>query len=176
MMNQFPAFGLGKPAGIQSQTETVQLCLADMTLNSEQKFVIEIPRVVDAVGVADQRIEQRTQLQHLLPVGTIPRQPRYLVPHHDADLAQANGRDQSLKAGADRRLLTGLPLVVVNNDDLALFPAQLQHPLALSSLIETTLAILQDLLGIGLADVDDRLPLQMGRLNFSGTVHSPPPP
>src|SRR5262245_47485558 len=147
-MDQLTAARLGESAGIQPQAEAVQFRLAYMPLYPQQKFVIEVARAVDAVGIANQGVEQRAQLQHLLPVSVVPRQPRDLIAHDDADLAETDGRDQGLKARAGRRLLPGPPLVLVDDDGLALRPAQLQQPFAQGPLVEAALTVLQYLLGI----------------------------
>jgi hypothetical protein len=50
--------------------------------------------MVDAVGVGDQRVGDRAQIQHLIPVGVVARQPRHLASDDDADPAQADSGDQ----------------------------------------------------------------------------------
>jgi hypothetical protein len=69
---------LGLLAGQHALLEQVQLGLAHGPLQPQQQPVVELHRVVDAVGVGQQRSRQRAQLQQLVPVGARAGQPRHL--------------------------------------------------------------------------------------------------
>ena len=44
--------------------------------------------MIDAVGVADQRIGEAAQLDKAMPIGVVARQPRHLEPEHEADVGE----------------------------------------------------------------------------------------
>ncbi len=54
-------------------------------------------RVIDTVGVRDQRVGQGAQIKELIPVSISPGQTLHLDPEHDPDLAQPDIRHQPLK-------------------------------------------------------------------------------
>src|SRR5205085_446386 len=78
----------------------------------------------------DAAIEQGTQLQQAMPVGTVPRQARDLVPRNDPDPPQAHVGDQALEALPIVRLFGGPALIIIDDYDPALVPAEFQEPLA----------------------------------------------
>jgi hypothetical protein len=105
----------------------------------------------------------------------VARESRDFIAHDDADLAQADVRGQLLEAITANRVGGGPPLVPLDERDLMLLPAQVEQTLAKGTLVEAALAILLDLFGIGLPDVDNPLPFEMSRLDLRRTVHAPPP-
>ena len=58
--------------------------------------------IVDAVGVADQGVEQRAHLQQLVPVAAGPRQTGDLDAEHQADVTEPDLGHQTLEAGPVR--------------------------------------------------------------------------
>jgi hypothetical protein len=154
----------------------MQLGFRHRALQAQQQAIVKIPRVVDAIGVGDQRVEQGAQFQEPMPVGTVARQAGHLVAHDDADPAEADVGDQPLKAFTPGGVLAGLPLVLVNNRDLVFLPAQLKQLLRESPLVDRAFLVFQDLFRTGLPQVDHRLTLQVSGLDFGRTAHFPPPP
>jgi hypothetical protein len=118
-------------------------------------------RVIDAVGVGDQRVGHRAQVQHLVPVGVAPRQPRDLDPEHDPDLAQADIGDELLEAVAAPRARARAAQIAVDHDDLAGVPAERDRALGELVLALQALAVALDLSERALAHVHVRLAREM---------------
>lgn len=62
---------------------------ANGAFQTQQKPVVEQGRVVDTVGIGNQRIGQPRQLDQPMPVGVVARQPLDLEAEHYADPARA---------------------------------------------------------------------------------------
>src|SRR4051812_22678094 len=62
--HQFAALGFRPPSLMHPTLEDVQFGLAHRTLEAKQQAVVVGPRVVDAVGVPDERVEQRAHLRN----------------------------------------------------------------------------------------------------------------
>ena len=101
---QLTAGGLVPQPGGQPGPDQMQLGLAHRALQTEHQPVVEIRRVVDAVGVGDQRVGQRAQVQQLIPVGVVAGQPADLDAEDDAHSSQADIGDQILEPFPTRRL------------------------------------------------------------------------
>ena len=78
----------------------MQFCLGDRPLEAQAETIGIVSRVVDAVGIGDQRARQRAQVQQPVPVGVRPSQPRHLDRQDDAHVAEANLGGQPSEAGA----------------------------------------------------------------------------
>ena len=87
----------------QPGLENVKLGFRHSPFQSEQKPVIKIRRIVDAILIEDQCIGQRADLQQSVPVRVVPRQARDLQSHDDARAAHAYRSDQVLKTFAPGR-------------------------------------------------------------------------
>ncbi len=61
-------------SAIEACAQHVQLGLAHGALEPEQQAVIEQRRVIDAVGVADQRVGETGKIDETMPVGVVARQ------------------------------------------------------------------------------------------------------
>ncbi len=106
---QLTAGGLVPQPGGQPGPDQVQLGLAHRALQAEHQPVVEVGRVIDAVGVGDQRVGHRAQIQQLIPVAVVAGQPGHLDTEDDPDPAQADVGDQILEPlpGASPRPRTG---------------------------------------------------------------------
>jgi hypothetical protein len=78
VVKQFAALRLIAFACFQAAVQHVQLRFAHRALESQQKAVIVIARVVHAVGVSQQRPEDRAQFQQLMPIPARSGQPAHL--------------------------------------------------------------------------------------------------
>src|SRR4051794_14116295 len=83
-----------------------------------------ISGVVDAIGVADQRVEQRTHLQELVPVPAGAGQARDLDAEHQAHMAEPHLGHEALEAGSVRAGGAGAAEILVDDDDLLARPAK----------------------------------------------------
>jgi len=75
----------------------VQLGLGHRAFEAEQQAVVEVRRRVDAVGVGDQRLGERAEVEQLMPVGRGAREPRGLEREDQADVAEPDLGDQFLE-------------------------------------------------------------------------------
>ena len=94
---QLTTFGFVAQTGGQPGPDQMQLGLAHRALQPEDEPVVEVTGVIDTVGVGDQRVRQRAQVQQLVPVGVVAGQPAHLDPEDDPDLTQADIGDQLLE-------------------------------------------------------------------------------
>ena len=140
-----------------------QLGLAHGALQPQQEPVVEVPNVVNAFGVAEQRPEHGADLEQLMPVATGARQARHLDAENDADVVQSDLRNQALEAGPafDRLPLTAE--IVIDHNHLVGGPAELDGTLDQAILEPGRLLITLDLLRCRLTHVDDGEAFQMGR-------------
>jgi hypothetical protein len=89
---QLSAGGLVADAAVEAGAQHMQLRLGHGALESEHEPVVEQPGVVEAVGIADQRIRGPAQVQQPVPIGIVARQSRHLQSEDDPHLAQRNLR------------------------------------------------------------------------------------
>jgi hypothetical protein len=54
----------------------MQLGLAHGALEPEQEAIVEEGGVIDAVGIADQRVGEAAQLDEAMPIGVVVRRSR----------------------------------------------------------------------------------------------------
>jgi hypothetical protein len=95
----------------------------------EHEAVVEVPGVVHPVGISDQRVRQRAQVQQLVPVGVVAGQPADLDAEDDPDMAKADVGDELLESFAGGHTRPGTAQVGVNHLDLVGIPAQRHRPL-----------------------------------------------
>jgi len=150
-------------------TQDGQLHLAHGAFHAEQEPVVGKTGIIDAVLIGDQRPDQAAELQQRVPVASIAGQARRLDRHHRAYPALADRRQKLFEAGAaDARPRT--TEIVINNADVG--PAKLSGPLHQPILAPTALDVVDHLIDRRLADVDDRLPVEMFSLD---SAHGAPP-
>jgi hypothetical protein len=122
--------------------------------------------MVDAVGVGDQGVGQRTQVKQLIPVCVVAGQPGYLDPQDDPGLPQADIGDQLLEPRPPIRAGSGLAQVSVDGNDLGGVPAQVRGPSGQLVLARQALGVHHHL-GLGrLTDVDIGIAPQMRRADL----------
>ena len=85
---QLTARRLVANAAVEAGSQDMQLGFAHGALEPEQEAVVEEGGMIDAVGVADQRIGEAAQLDEAMPIGVVARQARDLEPEHEADVSE----------------------------------------------------------------------------------------
>ena len=157
----------------------MQLGLAHHAAQAEQKPVVVIGRIVDAVGVTDEDLEQRAQLQQLVPILVRPRQPADLASEDDAGTPQGDFRQQALEAGTVIDGLAADALIVVDDQDTGVGPAEADRSLPQLVLQVGRLTMVGDLMRSGLADIDDSETIQVASTDLGrrqiGVRHASPP-
>ena len=190
-----PQFAFGclvfQPGG-ETGFDQMQLGLRHGALEPQHESVVEIGRVIDAVGVGDQGVGDRAQIQQLIPVGVVAGQPRHLDAQHDPDLAQPDVGDQLLEPDPPLGLRPGAAQVSVDHHHLVGRPAQRNRTFPQFVLAGKGFGVLDHLRRGGLAHIHVRVPGAMrggdlvgrqqqrrrrhARLNVSRIAHLPATP
>ena len=182
--NQLAALRLGAAALEHAGLEDVDLRLAHGALQAEQQAIVVKTGIVDAVGIADQGVEERAHLQQLMPIPARARQARDLDAEHQADMAKANLGHQALEAGPVESRGGGTAEIVIDDHDLLGSPAELAGAIGQGILQAGRFPVVLDLTQGGLADIDDRLAVTMAGPDLVGEcrsedvgfrAHDPPP-
>ena len=84
-------------------------------LQAEQQTVVDDSRIVRAFGIDDERPRQRAQIDQVMPVPPVARQPRRFDAIDGADVARAHHRHQPLEAGAFDRSRSRPAEIVVDH-------------------------------------------------------------
>src|SRR3954452_8685529 len=111
-------------------------------------------RLGGGVELGEEHTEDRAQLQQLVPVAVVARQPRGIQAEHEASLAQADLGDQPLEALARRARCARLAQVIVDHRNPLARPAETAGPVDQPILQFRALLVLANLAGRGLADID----------------------
>ena len=82
--DQFAAPRLVEDSALQAGAQNVQFGFRHGALQPEQKAIVEMRGIVDAVFVEDEGIGQRADLQQPVPVCIVPRQARDFQAQHDS--------------------------------------------------------------------------------------------
>lgn len=115
---------LGLLAGQHPLLEQVQLGLAHRPLQPQQQPVVVVHRVVDAIGVGQQRTRQRAQLQQLIPVGARAGQPRHLNAQHQPHMAHSDLGDQPTEPHPAGSAGPGFTEILIDHQHPRDLPAQ----------------------------------------------------
>ena len=100
---QFAARGLVADAAVQARAQDMQLGLAHRALETEQQPVVEQRGMIDAVGIADQRVGQAAEIEQAVPIGVVAGQAGDLEAEHDADMAEGDFGGEPGEADCARR-------------------------------------------------------------------------
>ena len=86
--------------------------------------ISEHRRMIDAVGIADERIGEAAEIEQAIPVGVVTGEAGDFEPEHDADMAEGHLGGEPGEAIALDDAESGKPKVFVDNDDLLRRPAK----------------------------------------------------
>jgi hypothetical protein len=182
--HELAARRLGTAPLQHARFKNVQLRLAHCALEPEQQAVIVGARVVDAVRIRNQRVEQGAHLEQLVPVAAGARETRHLDAQDQAHVAKADLGHKTLEPWTVQGRSSRPAKVVIDNDHLLLFPAKLAGAISQRVLQPCGLLVLLHLAHRRLPDVDDRLPVTVPGLDLVGRqqacaqldrAHSSPP-
>ena len=155
VVKELAALGLVQPASFQSISHSNKLEFADRSLQAEQEPVVGVLRVVNAVLVGQDRSEDGTHLQEIVPIPVVAGDAAHLDPEDQADMLHGNfGQDAMKSAPLDGRP-GRLSLIVIDDQDAIPRPSQGDRELDEVVLPFPRFAMVEDLLGIGLAHVND---------------------
>ena len=146
----------------------MQLSLRHRPLQSQHQAVVEISGVIHPVGVGDQRVGDRAQVQQLIPVGVVTGQPRHLNAQHDPHPAQTDIGDQLLEPDPPRGLRPGAAQISIDHHHLMGRPPQQHCPLTQLVLAGQGFGVMNDLRRRRLAHIHIRIPAAVRRGDLLG--------
>src|SRR3954467_10113176 len=132
--------------------EEGQLHLAHGALHAEQKPVVRMARIVDAILIKDQRADQAAELEQRVPVAAVAGEARGFDRDDGADAALADGGEQLLEARPGN---TGAGAAEIVVDHLNGVPPQRTGAIDEGILPAAALVIVEDLIGRRLANIDE---------------------
>ena len=171
--DKFAASGLLVAGRQRPLSQEIEFILVEAPLEAEQQPVVALARRVHRLLVNQHGVDDATHLDQLLPVPAVAGEARHFPRRDRADLAEANLGDHALEAGAGDATRRRATKVVVDNIDLP--PAERSQAIPHGVLQRTALAIVQDLVGRGLPDIEDRLALEVVRPDLVRCHGAPPP-
>jgi hypothetical protein len=172
---QLATGGLVTDPTVEAGAQDVQFGLGHRAFHPQQQPVVEQRRVVDAVGVGDQRVGHAGQVQQPVPVCVVARKPGHLQRQHDTDLAQPDLGGQLSEPGPAGGRRARDTLVVVDDPDASARPAQPGRAGNQVILAGGGLPVAVHLSEGGLAYVDHGSATQMRPGDLAGLTHRPPP-
>ena len=122
---QLATCGLVANAAVETGSEHMQLGLAHRSFEAEQQTVVEQRRMIDAVGVADQRVGKAGEIDQAVPVGIVAGKARHLQAEHEADTGERNLGGETREAGSCNRAGAGQAEVLVDDENAILGPTEL---------------------------------------------------
>ena len=152
--------------------EEVQLGLGHDPREPEQEPIVVIGRVVEPIRVGEQGSEDGTQFDELMPVLARAGQPAHLQAEDEPDVVETDLGQQPLKAQSPLGRGPALALIVVDDEDAVGRPTEFDGPMDERVLAVGGFPVLGDLLGRGLADVDDGHPVEMPGLDLGRAEQS----
>jgi hypothetical protein len=111
------AAGFGVTGSEPALAQEAQLVLRHRSLQAEQQPVVHQARVVNPIGIDDQRARQAAEINQMMPVPAVARQPRRLDAVDRTDGAGAKLADQALEARTGRKTGTRPPEIVIDDGD-----------------------------------------------------------
>jgi hypothetical protein len=99
--------------------------LAHRPLQPEQQTVVEQRRMIDAVGIPDQRVGEAGEVDEAVPIGVVARKARHLQTEHQSDMGECNLGSEPREAGSCNRTGAGEAEVLADDENAILGPARL---------------------------------------------------
>ena len=166
VQEQLATLRLVPAAAQQAIPKRDQFKFAHGALHSQKEPIVAVQGIVDAILIAQQRVEDAAHIDELMPVLVGSRQPAEFQPQDHPDVIQAHLRHQPLKPRALVGGLAALSLILVDHHDALGRPAQALGELRQSILPLARLAVLEHLLWRGLPHIDHRQTVQMHVTNL----------
>ena len=155
------AVGLLVAGRERALAQQIEFVLVQTALQPEQEAIVALARRIDRVLIDQHRVDHAAQLDQLLPVAAVPREARDLARRYGADLAKTDLRHHAIEPGTGDRARRRPAQVLV--DDLDLREAERLQPTRHGVLQRAALAVVHDLVGRGLPDIEHRLAARMLR-------------
>src|SRR5215831_6161829 len=169
------AFCLIANAAVETRAQHVKLGFAHRAFETEQKPIVEERGMIDAVGIANERVGQAGEVDETMPIGIIAGEPRDLEAEHKTHPCERHFGGEVGKARSRHRARTGEAEIFVNDNDPILRPAELTGLARERILPFGRFAIVLDLSGAGLTQIDDSLARQVARGDLAALIHRASP-
>src|SRR5215467_1142998 len=157
------AFCLIANAAVETRAQHVKLGFAHRAFETEQKAIVEEPGMIDAVGIANERVGQASEVDETVPIGVIAGEPRDLEAEHKTHPCECYFGGEVSKARSLHRAVTGEAEILVDDNDSILRPTELTGLGRERILPLRRFAIVLDLSGARLTQIDDSLARQVAR-------------
>ena len=168
-VEKLAALGLVQSASFQSISHSNKLEFADGALQAEQEPVVGILGIVDAVLVREQRPEDGTHLQKIMPIFVVAGDAAHLDAEDQADMLHGNLGQDALESAPLIGGAAAEPLIVVDDQDAIPGPSPGGREVGEGILPFPRFAMVEDLLGIGLTHVDDGEAIEMPIVDLEGS-------
>jgi hypothetical protein len=172
---EFTACCLVANAAVEAGPQHMKFGLAHGALEPEQEAIIEEGWMIDAICIADQRVGEAAEVDEAVPIGVVARQARDLESEHEADVGECDFGGEAGEARSRNKAGTGEPEILIDDDDAIIGPAKFTGFGGKRILSIGRLAIVLDLGGARLAQVDDGLAGQMAGRDLGAFIHRLPP-
>ena len=110
--------------------------------------------MIDAVVVANESIGDSAEFEQAIPICVVPRQTRNLQTENDSHVSKRDFAGEASEPGALVGGGTGQPQIFIDDDHLLFGPTELRGPIRQGVLAGGRFAVMLDLAGRGLADVN----------------------
>ena len=149
----------------------MQLGLAHGALEAKQQSIVEHGRVINAVGIADERVGEAAEIEQAIPVGIVAGEAEDLETEHDPDMSKRDVRREPREAAALDDAGAGQAEIFVDDDDPLRRPAERSRPGGQGILALCGLAIVLDLSSRGLSEIDVGGAAQMRGADLCKVIH-----
>src|SRR5271166_771753 len=170
--DEFAAAGLLVAGRQRALPQEIEFVLVEAPLEAEQEPVVALTGRVHCFLIDQHGIDDAAHLDELLPVPTVAGEARHLSRRHRADLAETDLGDHALEPDAGDAARRRAAEIIVDGIDLR--PAERCQAIPHSILQRAALAIVHDLVGRGLPDVEDRLAGDVVRPDLVRRHRTPP--
>ena len=127
--SQRAATGLAEKPRRQSGLDRAELPLGHLALEPEMEATVDRGGVIDTIAVTDQAMAVSAEVEKLIPVGGVARQPGDIVREDDPDLIGRHSGDKFLEALATIAATVGSSRIGVDGLDGLIVPTALTSPL-----------------------------------------------
>ncbi len=122
--DQFASVGLVKLAALQAISHCDELIFTHRSFQPQEKSIVRISRLVEAVLIREQCTEDRTHVEKTIPVLVGASQSAHLNPQDQTDVPHGNLSQQAVKSIAILGRRTTESLVVVDHENTVLGPSE----------------------------------------------------
>src|SRR5262249_31509078 len=159
----------------QAGTQYMQLGFAHGALEAEQQSIVKHRWVINAVGIADERVGEAAEIEQAIPIGVVAGEARDLKTEHDPHMPKRDFRREARKAAAFDATGAGDAKRFVDDDDLLCRPAKRGRSCGQGILALCRLAIVFDLSSGGLPKIDVGSAAQMRGADLRAVIHQSSP-